>query len=104
MMQIFQKGSPVARDFSKAILRLLEDGTVKELEDKWLKPDGDCHNNSTSQGTESLRLASFWVLYVIYGATSTICFLLHTILSLKSRQTTRDEAREGNANPGEESR
>ncbi|KAG4977267.1 hypothetical protein AAZX31_13G156400 [Glycine max] len=101
---IFQKGSPVARDFSKAILRLLEDGTVKELEDKWLKPDGDCHNNSTSQGTESLRLESFWVLYVIYGAASTICFLLHTILSLKSRQTTRDEAREGNANPGEESR
>ncbi|XP_057497471.1 glutamate receptor 2.7-like [Actinidia eriantha] len=32
---VFQKGSPIAVDFSEAILTLKEDGTLKQLETKW---------------------------------------------------------------------
>ncbi|KAJ1387551.1 Solute-binding protein family 3/N-terminal domain of MltF [Sesbania bispinosa] len=81
---MFQKGSPLAKDVSKAILQLLEVGELQRLEEKWLKPSGECYNNLTSESTESLKLGSFWILYVISGATSTICFLLSTIHSLKS--------------------
>jgi len=101
---MFRKGSPMARDFSKAILTLLERGEIKKLEDKWLNSADDCSNNSTSESSESLRLGSFWVLYVISGATSTICFLLYTIQSRKSSHTSQDEAEERNGNLSDESR
>lgn len=105
MMQVFQKGSPLARDVSKAILKLLEQGELKRLEDKWLNPTGECSNNLTSKSTESLKLGSFWILYVMSGATSTICFLVSKIHSLKSSQTPRDEAQgRGNGDPNDESR
>ncbi|KAL2321095.1 hypothetical protein Fmac_030064 [Flemingia macrophylla] len=89
---VFQKGSPVARDVSKAILQLLEQGELKKLEDKWLNNEDHCSKESTSESPESLRFGSFWVLYVISGATSTTCFLLYTIQSPKSNQTSQDEA------------
>ncbi|KAK7362750.1 hypothetical protein VNO77_04871 [Canavalia gladiata] len=100
---MFQKGSPVARDFSKAILQLLEQGELKRLEEKWLNPAGECSNYLTSDSTESLKLGSFWVLYVISGATTTICFLLSTIQSLKSSQTHQDEIQERNGYLSDES-
>jgi len=99
---MFQKGSPVAKDFSRAILKLLEQGELKKLEDKWLNTD-ECFNNSTSDRTQSLRLGSFWVLYVLSGVTSTICFLLYTIQSLKSSHTFQHEAEERNGNLSDES-
>ncbi|KAG2409575.1 Glutamate receptor 2.2 Ligand-gated ion channel 2.2 Precursor [Vigna angularis] len=101
---MFPKASPVARDFSRAILRLLEQGDIKKLEDKWLNSADECSNNSTSKSSESLTLGSFWVLYVISGATSTICFLLYTIQSRKSSHTSQDEAEERNGNLSDESR
>jgi hypothetical protein len=33
-MQAFQKGFPIAKDFSKSILRLLENGNLIRLEDE----------------------------------------------------------------------
>lgn len=75
-MQVFQKGSPMAKDFSAAILTLAENGTLKALEEKWLTPSKECTNSSTSQETEALTLDKFWGLYVICAATSTICLVL----------------------------
>ncbi|XP_027348334.1 glutamate receptor 2.7-like [Abrus precatorius] len=98
---MFQKGSPLTRDVSKAILQLLEQGELKRLEEKWLNPAGACYN-STSENTERLKLGSFWVLYVISGATSTVCFLISTIQSIKSSQTRQDEEQERNGNPRDE--
>lgn len=79
-MQMFQKGSPLARDVSKAILNLSEKAELKRLEEKWLITSQDCSNNMTSSddNTDSLKLRSLWVLFVISAATSTICLLLST--------------------------
>lgn len=74
-MQVFQKGSPVARDFSRGILSLSEKGVLKELENEWLIPTNECSNSETST-PKSLSLQSFWILYLLSGIVSTICFLL----------------------------
>nr|XP_004301692.2 PREDICTED: glutamate receptor 2.7-like [Fragaria vesca subsp. vesca] len=93
---IFQKGSPIAQDFTKAILQLLEDGELKSLEDTWLTPNRDCPNNATSDVPESLSVKNFMGLYVISGATSTICLLLSFTILLKKYQQ-HQEAYLGNA-------
>ncbi|KAK7306587.1 hypothetical protein VNO77_44536 [Canavalia gladiata] len=72
---VFQKGSPMAKDFSEAILTLAENGRLKALEDQWLTPSKECSNNSTSPETESLTLNNFWGLYIICATISTICFV-----------------------------
>ncbi|KAK7246401.1 hypothetical protein RIF29_41269 [Crotalaria pallida] len=77
---VFQKGSPMAKDFSEAILRLAEDGTLKTLEEQWLTPNKECSSNSTSTETESLTLNDFYGLYIICAATSTICLVLAWLL------------------------
>jgi ionotropic glutamate receptor len=93
-MQIFQKGSPLARDFSKAILSLSENGKLKVLEDEWLTPMDECSSNITSNSTQTLSLQSFWVLYLISFVTSTICFLL-SLINFQNHQ----HAYEGNVAP-----
>ncbi|XP_054779161.1 glutamate receptor 2.7-like isoform X1 [Prosopis cineraria] len=78
---MFQKGSPVAKDVSKAILQLSEDGELTNLQAKWLYQSNECISNPTSNDTHSLKLESFWVLFVISGATTTICSLFSIIHS-----------------------
>ncbi|PON57403.1 Ionotropic glutamate receptor [Trema orientale] len=83
----FQKGSPIARIVSKAILELSENGTIRELERNWLTPSGECSSTGTTNNeTESLTLKSFWVIYLLSGATSTICVLLALIHPQKKNQ------------------
>jgi len=103
-MQMFQKGSPLVKDVSKAILHLSEHAELKRLEEKWLISSQDCSNNVTSSNdTNSLNLGSLWVLYVMSGATSTICVLIQTIKWLKSNQPHEDlPPEEGNGTPSDE--
>jgi ionotropic glutamate receptor len=90
-MQAFQKGSPIARDFSRVFLQLLQNGTMKELQNNWLQNNGTikqvqnkCTNNATNSNIpESLRLESFWGLFVISGAISTLCLLLSLAIWVK---------------------
>ncbi|KAK4259684.1 hypothetical protein QN277_005992 [Acacia crassicarpa] len=75
---VFQRDSPLVKDFSEGILRLAENGTLKLLEEKWLTPSNNCSSDSTSSSseTESLSIADFWILYVISGLTSTIFLII----------------------------
>uniref|UniRef100_A0A2N9GEM1 Ionotropic glutamate receptor C-terminal domain-containing protein n=1 Tax=Fagus sylvatica TaxID=28930 RepID=A0A2N9GEM1_FAGSY len=99
---VFQKGSPIVRNFSEAILKLAENGIIRTLEDEWLTPQDECSDNIASSEPESLGLQSFQVLYIVSFATSTICLLLSLILLPISRQQHQD-ASDGNVTPGEES-
>ncbi|OIW10388.1 hypothetical protein TanjilG_05536 [Lupinus angustifolius] len=98
---MFQKGSPVAKDVSKAILQLLEQGEIKKLEDKWLNPSGECSNSVISTNAETLKLGNLWVLYVFSGGITTLCFILPTIHSLKYSQTPQNHA-QGNDTANDE--
>lgn len=92
-MQAFQKGSPIAKDVSEAILTITEDGTLKRLETTWFPPVTNC---PASKNTGSLTIESFWGIYLISGATSTVCFLIFIakILVLR-RNKDRNQRNEG---------
>ena len=95
-MQAFQNGSSIVKDFSEAILKLSEDGTLKDLEERRLTPSRQCSADQTSNDTDPLSIQSFWGLYLISVAISTICFLLSLIPLLKNYQHDQ-EAYQGNA-------
>lgn len=96
-MQIFQKGSPIARDFSRAILKLSEDGTLMSLEQKWFAPSPECSANVTNESkTNSLSIHSFLGLFLVSGATSTVCLLLFLASSLKRYWHHDEENNAGN--------
>lgn len=106
----FPKGSPIASDFSEAILRLTEDGTLKTLENKWFSfslsnyvtPDKDRNRSSIS-------LDSFWALFLFTGGTSTIVFLIfgarltfHRVVGVSLKERLRKIWRSWNSWRGEE--
>lgn len=78
-VQAFQKGSPIARDFTRVILELLENGKLKELENELLTTKEECSRNATSDTPKSLSLKNFAGLYIITGVTSTLCFLISLV-------------------------
>ncbi|KAK0578136.1 hypothetical protein LWI29_005687 [Acer saccharum] len=94
----FQKGSPIGLDVSRAILNLSESGELKELEEKWFRPSPECSTEETSP--ESLTLHSFWGLYLVYGSTSAICFLLFLFRLVKHfhdhEETYQDNTNQSN--------
>ena len=83
-MQAFQKGSPIAADFSREILRLSEDGNITSLEEKWFVPLHGCSTSATNKNAESLSLSSFKGIYIVSAAISAICFLLSLIRLLRN--------------------
>ncbi|XWS15811.1 hypothetical protein CRYUN_Cryun34aG0033600 [Craigia yunnanensis] len=110
----FKKGSPIATDVSRDILNLYEDGTLKSLEenrfayssessayDAYLRDilnlsgDGVAFDYQTdfrfSRDSDSLAIHSFWGLYLIFGVTSTICFLFFLINLIRSYCCDQDE-------------
>ncbi|KAK3207031.1 hypothetical protein Dsin_021077 [Dipteronia sinensis] len=89
---VFQKGSPIAADFSEAILKLSENGVLRSLEERWFAPSAECSTNITNNETESLTLSSFWGLYLISGGTSTFCFIIFLVRLLRNYRRDRQEA------------
>ncbi|KAL5729984.1 hypothetical protein ACHQM5_002866 [Ranunculus cassubicifolius] len=73
----FPKGSPMARDFSKAFLNLSEDGILNKLDDFWFSSYTPESNDDTSN--QSLSLSNFWGLFLVTGLTSTVILLLYII-------------------------
>uniref|UniRef100_A0A6N2KFA3 Glutamate receptor n=1 Tax=Salix viminalis TaxID=40686 RepID=A0A6N2KFA3_SALVM len=95
----FQKGSPIAADFSREILRLSEDGNITELEKKWFVPLHGCSTSATNNNAESLSLRSFKGIYIVSAAISAICFLLSLIRLLRNSRP-RQEADGDLLSPG----
>ncbi|KAG9133778.1 hypothetical protein Leryth_018379 [Lithospermum erythrorhizon] len=65
---VFQRGSPIARDFSEAILALSENGGLKRLENEVFGSFDNCSDKDKDENnTASLSFKSFWALYLVYG-------------------------------------
>ncbi|PIN00628.1 Glutamate-gated kainate-type ion channel receptor subunit GluR5 [Handroanthus impetiginosus] len=77
---VFQKGSPLADDVSKAILTLSENGRLKQLEREYFSPPEKC--SRSPETIDSLSWRSFWGLYLFSAGTSAICYLLFSIQQL----------------------
>ncbi|KAI3680766.1 hypothetical protein L6452_35542 [Arctium lappa] len=73
---VFSKDSPITDDVSGAILSLLEDGKIRDLENKWLKTSRNCPTSNPGVESKRLSLANFWGIFLISGLTSTLSFLI----------------------------
>lgn len=82
---VFQKGSPIATDASQAILTLLENGRLKQLEIAWFAPSSECLTSQTLEKTDSLTWHSFWGLYLLSACTSSLCYLVFVSRQLYER-------------------
>ncbi|XAR49809.1 hypothetical protein NMG60_11003956 [Bertholletia excelsa] len=80
----FPKGSPLAPEVSKAILKLVEEGKVADIQRKRLGEEISNHMEEEEDGfkdsSDSLTLDSFKGLFVIAGASS--CLALIIFLSI----------------------
>uniref|UniRef100_A0A6N2KDK0 Glutamate receptor n=1 Tax=Salix viminalis TaxID=40686 RepID=A0A6N2KDK0_SALVM len=76
---VFPKGSPLAPDVSRAILNLIDDDNMKQIEDKWFGKQSSCPDSSTSISSNSLSLRSFWGLFLIAGIASLSALLIFTV-------------------------
>ncbi|KAL5720663.1 hypothetical protein ACHQM5_013308 [Ranunculus cassubicifolius] len=76
---VFPKGSPIARDFSKAILHLTENGTVNQLEKRWFTASSECTNLDGDLEKQSLSLSNFWSLFLTTWLTSTVMLILYIV-------------------------
>ncbi|KAL2494792.1 Glutamate receptor 2.7 [Forsythia ovata] len=88
---VFQKSSPIARDVSEAILTLMENGKLRRLKEKWFGSPDSCSNPDAGSETESLSLKSFWGLYLVSAAISTLCFLIFVLQLLKNKLKNSEE-------------
>ncbi|XP_076944444.1 glutamate receptor 2.7-like [Bidens hawaiensis] len=73
---VFPKDSPITDDVSGAILSLLEDGKIRNIENKWLNTPQNCSSTNPGLETERLTLANFWGIFLISGVTSTLSLLV----------------------------
>ncbi|KAG5225148.1 glutamate receptor [Salix suchowensis] len=76
---VFPIGSPLAPDVSRAILNLIDDDNMKQIEDKWFGKQSSCPDSSTSISSNSLSLRSFWGLFLIAGIASLSALLIFTV-------------------------
>ncbi|KAM0054594.1 putative periplasmic binding protein-like I [Helianthus debilis subsp. tardiflorus] len=73
---IFPKDSPITDDVSGAILSLMEDGKIREIENEWLDAPQTCSSSNPGLETERLTLASFWGIFLISALASTLSLLI----------------------------
>ncbi|XP_019178017.1 PREDICTED: glutamate receptor 1.3-like isoform X2 [Ipomoea nil] len=82
----FQKGSALVPEISEAIVRLREEGKLKELEDKWFKNQSSLlplANAGTQLNT--LSLDNFRGLFLVSGTSKAIAFIVFTIFALNKK-------------------
>ncbi|KAJ4828538.1 hypothetical protein Tsubulata_035962, partial [Turnera subulata] len=82
----FQKGSPMAADFSKAFLRLSESGKLKELEQWWFDPSPECSSSKPDSNIGSLGLRNLkGPLITTFGASTILLLIFLFRLVMKDR-------------------
>ncbi|KAL2905979.1 Glutamate receptor 3.6 [Bienertia sinuspersici] len=72
----FPRGSPLAVDFSTAILKLQDNGDLQRIHDKWLTKSA-CRSQDTKLEVDRLELKSFWGLFLLSGVA---CVFVSSIL------------------------
>ncbi|XP_023737568.2 glutamate receptor 1.3-like [Lactuca sativa] len=79
---VFQKDSPLAGEMSTEIAKMRQDGTLKTLEDKWLKRDSGhavIPKDFSSPSPKILNLYGFRGLFLISGGTMAFSLLVSMV-------------------------
>ncbi|KAJ4719203.1 Glutamate receptor [Melia azedarach] len=85
---VFQRGSPLVYDISRAIARLREKGTLKKMEDEWFNNGNDESSFTyvdSASNPSSLSLKNFGGLFLISGISLTLALVLFFILKLYNK-------------------
>ncbi|KAJ0971836.1 hypothetical protein J5N97_019795 [Dioscorea zingiberensis] len=82
----FPKGSPLVADFNVAILQLLEDGILKDLEKKWFSVIiSNCPTTENYRNTGNITIDNLWGLFLLTGGTTTLVFLFSIAHSIRAQ-------------------
>ncbi|KAL7583329.1 hypothetical protein Lser_V15G42035 [Lactuca serriola] len=88
----FQKGSPLAREMSTQIAKMREDGTLKALEDKWLKRESALISKDFSSPTPKLlNLYGLRGLFLISGVSMVSALLVSIICLVREKWRMKDK-------------
>ncbi|MCO5591581.1 hypothetical protein L7F22_045568 [Adiantum nelumboides] len=81
----FPRGSSITSDMSQAILHMSQTGELERIRTYWLQEVAcdDSANNPTAQSNQ-LDIVSFWGLFLISGAASVVCVLIHLLFLFKN--------------------
>ncbi|KAL8458834.1 hypothetical protein ACS0TY_036369 [Phlomoides rotata] len=83
----FPKGSPLAADFSRAILKLKEDEKMVRISRTWFKEEKECiGSDGTMITSESLSLDSFKGLFLIAGLSSSLALVIFFVTFLREQR------------------
>ncbi|CAI9300892.1 unnamed protein product [Lactuca saligna] len=88
----FQKGSPLAREMSTQIAKMRQDGTLKALEDKWLKPESAMMSKDVS--SPSPKILNFYGLrglFFISGVSMALALLFSMIDLVREKWHIKDK-------------
>ncbi|KAJ6776102.1 IONOTROPIC GLUTAMATE RECEPTOR [Salix koriyanagi] len=78
----FPRGSPLLASVNEALLKISENGTLRDLEKKWITPEKCPEIQSESS---SLGPNGFLVLFYITGGTTTAAFVIYVCRTNLSR-------------------
>lgn len=80
-LQVFPKGSPLLHSVNQALLKISETGTLRNLENNMLATQQCKDITDPDVETTSLSPASFIVLFILTGGTSTTVLLIYIIFA-----------------------
>lgn len=81
LLQVFPKGSPLVPDVSRAVLKVMEGENMTRFE-RELYGDGCSDQDANTETQSSLRVSSFWGLFVITGSVSFLALMIYLALFL----------------------
>ncbi|KAE8806550.1 Glutamate receptor 2.7 [Hordeum vulgare] len=101
---VFPRGSPMAGDVSREILRLAEGDQMAQIEKKYFGEPGTCQNalgGIGGAGSSNLSFQSFGGLFLITGVVSSLMLLLYlTIFAYREREELREAEAKAEAEAG----
>ncbi|KAK4492413.1 hypothetical protein RD792_003218, partial [Penstemon davidsonii] len=74
--QVFEKGSPLVADVSRAVIKVTEDGTLSKIEGRWIKDQKGSPEGVASSDLTTATLKMFQSLFGISGGIATTCLLV----------------------------
>ncbi|KAK4492409.1 hypothetical protein RD792_003214 [Penstemon davidsonii] len=73
---VFEKGSPLVADVSRAVIKVIEDCTLSKIEGRWIKDQKGAPEGVASSDLTTATLKMFQSLFGISGGIATTCLLV----------------------------
>lgn len=84
-IQIFAKGSPLARDMSREIAKIREDRTLMALEKKWFENRFSLLSQDSFTKPKTLNLNRFGGLFIVIGFSLALALIISMIHAVRAK-------------------